>query len=189
MNDDKKIFEKKDISDKKRALRKFFKERRNAIGDGRGEKALAAVCSFLEYKNAKTVFCYVSMGSEISTKELFKKVLADGKTLLVPKIVSKTEGKMQAVRIFGFDDLASGEFGIYEPKQSLESFCGKIDLTVVPGLAFSPNGVRLGYGGGYYDRFLAKNKTFSIGLCHKELLTDNLPKDGFDVLCSKVIAI
>lgn len=176
-----------DIKQEKARLRKEYKAKRDEINNGRSVQAAKLVCETLEYKNAKSVFCYVSFKSEISTKILAEQILKDKKALLVPRTFE--QGKMEAVRIYSLSDLVLSKFGIPEPKPEFLSKNEKIDLAIVPGLAFDKSGARLGYGGGYYDRFLKNNKIFSIGLCHKELLAEKLPKEDFDVCCSKICAV
>jgi 5-formyltetrahydrofolate cyclo-ligase len=122
----------------------------------------------VNYKNAQTIFIYVSCKSEVDTHEIIKKALLDNKSICVPKVISLKEG-MEAISIKSFNDLRTGKFGILEPVSSerkLES--SKIDMVVIPGLAFDWEGGRLGYGGGFYDRFLVgiKNEIPKIGLAY-----------------------
>ena len=142
------------------------------------------ILNLKEYKECKTVFIYVSNKSEISTIDLIKEALKE-KTVLVPYCVDKF-GKMIAVKINSIDDLEIGMYNIYEPKNHTE-YSGDIDLTIVPGVAFSKEGYRIGYGKGYYDRFLKTHRTFSLGICHDELLFEKVPYDEFDVKLNKII--
>ncbi len=142
------------------------------------------ILNLKEYKESKTVFIYVSYGSEISTAELIKEALKE-KTVLVPYCIDGF-GKMIAVKIKSMDDLKAGMYGIKEPKCHTE-YEGSIDLTIVPGVAFSKEGYRIGYGKGYYDRFLKAHKTFSLGICHHELLFDKVPFNEHDVKINKIL--
>lgn len=144
------------------------------------------ILNLKEYKESKTVFIYVSFGSEIETYNLICEALKN-KTVLVPYCVDSF-GKMIAVKIESTDDLKDGMYGIKEPKSPIE-YEGNIDFAVVPGVAFSKEGYRVGYGKGYYDRFLKKHKTFSVGICHDELLFDKVPYDEFDVKLDMIITI
>lgn len=137
-----------------------------------------------EYKNSKTVFIYVSFGSEVNTLPLIEKALME-KTVLVPLCLDKS-GNMIACKINSISDLKEGMFGILEPK-SKEEYIGKIDFSVVPGVAFSYEGKRIGYGKGYYDRFLSRYDTFSVGICHDELLFKEIPSDSFDAKLNMII--
>lgn len=175
------------ISEEKNKLRKILKKERDLIGGDRGEAALAAVSAEEQYKICETFFCYMSFGSEISTHLIAKKALEDKKILLVPRTLGG--GIMEAVRITSFSDLKKGNFGIMEPKAEPQPWSGKIDFALVPGIAFDKSGARLGYGGGYYDRFLRDKEIFSLGICQKELLKEKLPKDEHDILCSKVCGV
>lgn len=158
----------------KNVFRKECLERRKQL---KKENLTEKILELPEYKNAKTVFVYVSHGSEIETSELIREALKD-KQVLVPYCMDSS-GIMIACEISSFDDLSEGMYKIYEPKNP-EEFKGDIDLSIVPGVAFSYDGYRIGYGKGYYDRFLAKNRTFSIGITYDELLFDSIPHNEYD---------
>ncbi len=130
-----------------------------------------------EYKNAKTVFIYLSYLDEAKTDKLIAYALKE-KTVLVP-CCTDSLGNMIAVKIESFNDLKEGMYGIKEPVNPIE-YKGEIDFCVVPGIAFSKEGYRLGYGKGYYDRFLEKRKTFKAGLTFDELLVESLPYESHD---------
>ena len=137
-----------------------------------------------EYKNADTVFIYISFASEVNTHSLIKKALSE-KTVLVPYCLDDN-GSMIAVKITDLSDLKEGRFGILEPVNTRE-YKEKIDLCIVPGLAFSKEGYRMGYGKGYYDRFLCARDTFKVGLTYDELLFDTIPFDSYDVKMNMII--
>ncbi|MBQ6475376.1 MAG: 5-formyltetrahydrofolate cyclo-ligase [Clostridia bacterium] len=135
-------------------------------------------------KEARSVFIYVSMQGEPDTRVLIGECLREGKTVLVPKCVSKTE--MIAVRIRDLEELTPGALGIPEPPDSL-SWTGDISLALVPCVAASRDGARIGHGAGYYDRFLARHKTRTICLCYQERLLDAVPMDADDIYMDAVI--
>ena len=87
-------------------------------------------------------------------------------------------------------DLQAGAFGILEPTGKLFTDYEKIDVVVVPGMAFDKEGHRLGRGKGYYDRFLAKiRNTYKIGLCFPWQLVDNVPTDEHDILMDEIMTM
>lgn len=110
-----------------------------------------------EYMKSKKILIYVSFGSEIDTHPLITNALNAGKTVCVPVTDRKTH-TITPSQILGMDELEPGAYGILAPKSDkIRPVSGEeIDLTIVPGLAFDPNGYRIGYGGGYYDRFFEK---------------------------------
>lgn len=141
------------------------------------------------YKKAETLFIYVSYNNEVDTHKLIKKFLNDGKIVCVPKVLSKDEG-MAAIKIDSFDELRPGAYGILEPynfdKKVNEN---DIDVVLLPGLAFDKNGGRLGYGGGFYDRFLRKTRDDAkkIGLSYDFQIIEEVPREDFDEkVCSIV---
>ncbi len=136
---------------------------------------------------AKTVFLYLSFGSEVETLALTKKLLALGKEIAVPRCDPQTK-TMTAVRLTDFQQLRPGSYGILEPAPDAPVISKEeIDLCLVPGLAFDQEGYRLGYGGGYYDKFLKDFSGKKLGLAFLECLTDRLPREEFDLPVDAVI--
>ena len=88
---------------------------------------------------------------------------------------------MDAVVIASMDDLKEGMYGILEPSEGLPTVeFEEIDFAVVPALAFTPNGERLGQGGGYYDRFMARTGAFTCGVCYGCFVLNEVPTEEFD---------
>ena len=106
----------------------------------------------LFYQEAKTIATYLSFPHEFQTHELIEQALRDGKKVLIPKTYPK--GRMDFV-VYDPQQLVKTSFGLLEPQGDLEVVdASQIDLIHVPGLAFTTEGYRIGYGGGYYDRYL-----------------------------------
>ena len=104
------------------------------------------------YQEAKVIATYLSFPHEFQTQELIEQALKDGKKVLIPKTYPK--GRMESV-VYHPQQLAKTSFGLLEPQGDLEVVePSQIDLIHVPGLAFTTEGYRIGYGGGYYDRYL-----------------------------------
>jgi len=104
------------------------------------------------YQEAKTIATYLSFPHEFQTQELIEQALKDGKKVLIPKTYPK--GRMDFV-VYDPQQLVKTSFGLLEPQGDLEVVdASQIDLIHVPGLAFTTEGYRIGYGGGYYDRYL-----------------------------------
>ena len=104
------------------------------------------------YQEAKVIATYLSFPHEFQTQELIEQVLKDGKKVLIPKTYPK--GRMEFV-VYNPQQLVKTSFGLLEPQGELEVVeASQIDLIHVPGLTFTMQGYRIGYGGGYYDRYL-----------------------------------
>ncbi len=103
------------------------------------------------YQEAKVIATYLSLPTEYQTDGFIQRALSDGKTVVVPKVLGK--GNMIFVA-YQADDLALSSFGILEPQSQEEIPKSAIDCLHVPGVAFNEQGFRIGYGGGYYDRYL-----------------------------------
>ena len=176
------------IMGKKKELRKNFLKIRNEIKRDSAETVMSKLKENKHFKCAKTVFCYVSAGSEPDTWLILEEILKSGKFLAVPKCLDKI-GKMVAIKIESLSDLKEGSFGIKEPVCGKRCEKSEIDLCIVPGLAFDKEGFRLGYGGGYYDRFLQGKDIYSIGICFTELVLERLPREENDIAVNEVIYI
>lgn len=167
----------------KAGLRKEYKIIRANV-QNKDEKSLFIALKLFEteaFKSAKSVLLYAASDFEVSTKLIAQEAFSSGKDTAFPKCVDKN-GRME----FYFSDynsLAEGMYGIKEPLSNPENKVIDFAETVciVPGLAFSKDGYRLGYGKGYYDRFLSEFKGISIGICYDECLCDILPKDTYDM--------
>lgn len=123
---------------------------------------------------ARTIFCYVSIHSEVDTRFLLDAALDAGKRLFVPRC--HPARRMDACALDAVTALRTGRYGIPEPPRGAR-IAGpeEIDLALVPGLAFDRSGLRIGYGGGYYDRYLAQCPAFRVGLCFPEQVRTDLP--------------
>jgi 5-formyltetrahydrofolate cyclo-ligase len=145
------------------------------------QKVLASA----EYQAAGVIFIYVSVAGEPETRGIISRAFAAGKTVLVPRVLPG--GKMAAVRIESLDQLAPGFSGIPEPREETD-WGQAVDLAVVPCVSATADGVRLGHGGGYYDRYLAGHPCSSLALCYGELMRDQLPYGENDVKVDRVVS-
>lgn len=168
----------------KTELRKKFMTMRNQLLN----KSIKdeAVCNNLLlsdiYFDSSQIFCYYPLGSEINTLCIINDALFNGKRVALPLCTDKN-GKMDFYYINSLsDDLSVGSFGIHEPIankcERVKDFSGA--LCIVPGLTFDRYGYRLGYGKGYYDRFLQSFTSVSVGLCYNEFISEYLPKNMYD---------
>ena len=140
----------------KAELRKQVLQEMKAIPRGQKQAMDQALTDqFLKhpfYQEAKVIATYLSFPHEFQTQELIEQALKDGKKVLIPKTYPK--GRMDFV-VYDPEQLVKTSFGLLEPQGDLEVVdVSQIDLIHVPGLAFTTEGYRIGYGGGYYDRYL-----------------------------------
>lgn len=144
-----------------------------------------------EYKKSKFIFVYVSFGKEVKTHKFIKKVLKEGKRIGVPLTNINTK-EMICSEIKDFDkELGIETFGILEPKKKYvrKVRIDKMDLVIVPCVAFDKRCFRVGYGGGFYDRFLKilKPDIPKIGLAFKLQMINSVPIDEYDISLNTVI--
>lgn len=160
----------------KDSLRRAVKET-NLGGDPR--EICRRIVEHPWYRQAQTVMAYCAKAPEPDITAVLEDILSSGKTLLLPQCES--ERTMTARRIGALSELRRGVYGIYEPEAETETVeQGRIDLILVPGLAFDKSGVRLGRGKGYYDRFLAEYSGKTLGVCFHAALLDRIEKEPHD---------
>ncbi len=146
-------------------------------------KIIEKLLSLPEIKKAKYILLYYPHRNEVNTLPLIKKFLKEGKNVLLPKV----QGNNIIPIIFkDFSQLKEGYAGIKEPEGKPVS-PEKIDIVIVPGVAFDRKGHRLGYGKGYYDRFLSKTDALKIGLAYDFQIVENLPAEEHDVPLDLII--
>ncbi len=171
----------------KTSLRKVLLEKRDGISEDMikiaSEKIFNKLKQIKEYKEAQSIACYYPTGSEVLTQNILLEALSSGKKICLPKVV---EDDLEFREINGLNSLEKGTFDIMEPKDDCpvnENF----DVVIVPAVGISRNGARLGYGFGYYDRFLSKNKTTSIVLSYSKQMVKSIPTTKDDYLVDWVV--
>jgi len=169
-------------------IRKQTLEKRNALTKDdikvKSLKIKEKLFSSHSYKAAKTIMFYVSIGSEVSTEEMIKESLEE-KKVCVP--ITLNHNIIPSL-IESFEDLdKKGKYNIPEPSVIKKINKDKIDLVIVPGVVFDKELHRIGYGQGYYDKFMSDIKAKKIGLAFNIQIVDIIPKEEFDVKLDKVI--
>lgn len=172
----------------KEILRKQYISIRNNIKNKK-EKSTIITKKVIEeeaYKNAKIVAVYKSLPSEVDTIELIEHSITLGKTVVLPKVVCDD---LKFYKITLNDKLVKSKFGVEEPIENEANFVAKekIDLVIVPGVCFDRENNRLGFGRGYYDRFLANANLYTIAICFEEQMTDKIFTEDNDIKMKKVI--
>lgn len=169
----------------KAALRKELLSLRKAASPV--ELDIDTLNSYSQFCSAETVLCYVSAYGEVGTHNLIKELLSL-KRVVVPCCTDRC-GNMICSEIKSFNDLKEGFFGILEPKSKAAFPKEKIDFAIVPGIAFDKEGYRLGYGKGYYDRFLSDITFFKLGVCQEEFYFSALPHGKHDIRMDSVLTV
>ncbi len=179
----------------KRALRQAVLLARGRIPPhevaDKSEAVRKAVVSMGVFKRSAALSCYMALRAEVQTASLIEEALAGGKRVAVPK-VSREDGELELYWIEStVDGFRPGPYGILEP--AAETACkvcvGHIDLFVVPGVAFDPEGWRLGFGKGYYDRLLSRAQPGAqrVGLAFELQIVPHCPRGPHDVPMDYVV--
>ena len=171
----------------KESLRNLLLEKRDntsfdlmKIASANIQKKLKKISAF---KNAQKIGAYYPIGSEIFTQDIIQELLSQGKEVFLPKVIGDS---IEFRKITDFSSLEHGSFDIMEPKEDCP-VDNNLDVILVPTVGISPIGVRLGYGHGFYDRFLAKNKVMTISLTLEKQIIKNIPKSEHDVLIDWIV--
>jgi 5-formyltetrahydrofolate cyclo-ligase len=140
-----------------------------------------ALVALPEYRRAAVVLAYMSMGAEFETDTFVRRVLADCKTLLLPR-VNRVLRRLDLYAVGDLDhDLAPGVWGIREPMpERCQTATADVDFVLVPGLAFDVRGGRLGYGGGFYDRLLAALPAVRVAAAFSAQIVEAVPMSAHD---------
>ena len=150
----------------------------------RSENIFKKIEKLEEFKESEIVMLYWSMNDEVYTHDFIQK-WADKKQVILPSVKGK---ELKLKKFKGIDDLVNGEsFGIGEPSGEIFNDSDKIDLILVPGVAFDKQNNRLGRGKAYYDKLLKKTKAYKIGICFDFQLINSVPVDEHDIKMDIVI--
>ena len=173
----------------KAALRGKIREQKRAMTDDeilrRSEKLKELFVASPAYINAKTVYGYLPYNQEVRTVPMLEQAIRDGKRVAVPKVYGDT---MRFLYIEDFTRVEKGYAGIPEPSFDEPVAEDKTALVLMPGLAFTEKGDRMGYGGGFYDRFLAEEPEHpTLALCYDFQIFETLPTEEFDIPVDTVL--
>ena len=175
------------VNTEKSALRKHLLEKRDATSAELREIASMQIHQNLKrnttFTNAQNIACYFPIGSEVNTHDIMLDILKQNKNLLLPKVIGDD---IEFYIVPNLEKLESGHFEIMEPKDSCEK-AKKIDCVLIPTVGVSKLGVRLGYGRGYYDRFLSSTDIVKISLTYSKQIVKSIPNDSHDIKMDWII--
>ena len=174
-------------TEQKARLRERLKQIRRALGQKQRLEFDQAIHKRLleQVEQAGVVFCYVSTGDEVNTHPVIDRLRQLDKTVLIPKIVNRE--KMIAVRFDKWEELRVGQLGILTPESNSE-WQSRVGLCITPGLGFTRDGRRIGYGKGYYDKwFTTHPHSARTALCYECQLVDDIPTTETDVRVEKIV--
>jgi len=135
------------------------------------------------FKDANKIGAYYPIGSEVLTQDIMQEILSSGRELFLPKVV---EDEIEFRKITDFSCLEKGNFDIMEPKDECPVE-GNLDLVLVPTVGISQDGVRLGYGHGFYDKFLSKNKVETVSLIYEKQVIKKIPRSEQDIIMNWIL--
>ena len=165
----------------KKELRSELLQRRRSMDKNTRQKSDSMIYNNIvrlpQIRTAENFLCYISTDIEVDTRQLVTALISDKKKVYAPRCKGK---EMRFFRIADLSELKAGAFGIPEPTGGEEPDNFSASLCIVPALSFDENGYRLGYGGGYYDRFLREYDGISVGICYDDFLGE-VPREEHDL--------
>ena len=173
----------------KQQLRKAIRERKRAMTEAEIQSRSAALCrKFLQsdaYRGCRTLYGYLPYNQEVRTLPILEQALADGKRVAVPKVYGD---EMKFLYLTDLTQVETGYAGIPEPIADEPEAEDPTALVLMPGLAFDPQGHRIGYGGGFYDKFLSREPEHpTVALCYEFQMVPQLETEEFDIPVDTVI--
>lgn len=141
------------------------------------------------FNKAENIFIYIGFGSEINTADYINDFLNMGKRIFIPR-TNIEEKTMEAVEIQSLDNLVKDKYGILEPSEDIEAVEKvELDLIILPGVVFDVNGGRIGYGGGYYDKYLQNldESIPKVALCYDFQVINKVPMEEHDIKADCII--
>lgn len=180
------------LHQQKEELRRRLLEQRKAIPESTFQTASAGIVQKLkqqkEFRDAGVIHCYVSMNSrrEVDTHGLIKEILSSGKKVVVP-VTNFQEGILSHIQLNSYDKLEANKWGVPEPGDGKEILPEELELVIVPMVAGDESCNRIGYGEGFYDRFLDQVTCPKIGLIFERNVVKKIPVEDFDVPLDKIV--
>ena len=179
-----------DVFEEKAILRSRMKESRNKMSDAevrdKSRSIVRKLAGLEEYANADVVMFYMASVSEVQTREAIWGALEAGKTVLLP-LTDLAGEKIDPARLDSLENVKEGPFGIMEPAERYIFDLNEINLVIVPGLCFDDTGNRIGYGFGYYDKFLSNVSAMKVALSYESQVVDRVLTEPHDVAVDKII--
>lgn len=181
-----------DIRAVKRELRARYRAIREGFSPTQKQSYDEAITEQIKalplYRQAGTLLCFVPTPIEVDTTMLIRHALEQGKQVAVPKCLDD-QGNMDFFLISSLEELTPQRFGLLEPDpekhQKLTDF--RRSVCILPGFAFDTEGYRIGFGKGYYDRFLRRYRGTRLAVCYNECITDHLPRGRFDLPADYIV--
>ena len=172
-----------DIRTYKNELRAMYSEKRNSLPTDEktklDDKIANRFLNMLSYRYANQILFYASTDAEISTVSIFEQALKAGKACYFPKCYENSQ--MSFYRVNSPDELVTDAFNIKAPVNESDIYTPQpSDIIIVPAMAYDVKGFRLGYGKGYYDRYLSRYEGSTVGICYEENITEELFHGKYD---------
>ncbi len=181
------------VKELKMKLRAEFREKRKSLSPEIKAEWDAYICqrlaSLVSVRYAHEILSFSPLSGEVDVREFNAHAIKSGKSLYLPRCIAGTS-RMHFHLIESLDSLNCGSYSIMEPPESApvwQNETGKHSVCIIPAMSYDKNGYRLGYGKGFYDRYLSSKSTTKIGVCYTEFLSDNIPRGRYDLAVDIIV--
>lgn len=183
------------VREKKIAVRQVLIQKRRQLEPSLKREMDERICNYIlslaTYRYSDTVLFYYPLKGEVDVTSALKRAWEDKKTVLLPRCRKDKNGIMDFYIVNSINELEEGAFGVMEPKSTCTLFpkesCKDSAICIMPALTFDRSGYRLGYGKGYYDRYLQKFTGIKIGVVYSDFMYDKVPHGYYDVKADIII--
>ena len=183
------------LETRKKEVRKKIRQLRDSLSeaemDSKSDAIESSLWRLVYEQESESIMFYIAFGSEVQTEDSIERAIGEGKTAIVPLCSADEKGKLLPCHLLDLQsEVEEGTFCVLEPRPECRRPFPpeKIDLVIVPGLAFDENGYRIGYGAGYYDRFLPKcPNALYVGLAYEMQMVECAFPSAWDVPVHKII--
>ena len=181
------------VREQKMALRGIYREKRASLSPelkAEMDKAICTrLCSLVSVRYADEILSFSPLKGEVEVTDFNLYALKTGKALYLPRCIKGTP-EMHFHLVSSLDNLEKGSFSINEPSEDSpiwKNEASKKAVCIIPAMSYDKNGYRLGYGKGYYDRYLSSKNVLKIGICYTDFLSDAIPKGRFDLAVDIIV--
>lgn len=176
------------MENKKSILRKIKQHERSLIPKSMRKSLSKKICELITktnlYSKSNSIGCYYPIGSEVDVRFIFNDIFNKNKKLFLPKIKNKT---IEFYMVENLKNLEQNQFGILEPKCDQYEMSNSLDVVIVPSIALTRHGTRLGYGKGYYDKFLCLYNHKTVSPIYSSQLINFIPTSKYDVSIDYIV--
>lgn len=182
------------VRELKMEMRKKFRQKRQSLDPSLkakwDEQLCRRLCSLVSVRYADEILSFSPLAGEVDVSQFNTYALQNGKSLYLPRCKPGGTGEMNFHLISTLDSLNVGSYSIMEPSEDAPTWNnadGKRSVCIIPAMSYDKKGFRLGYGKGFYDRYLSSKNTLKIGVCYAQFMSESIPRGRYDLAVDIIV--